>query len=118
MKLPNADLAFVEQEKICGYLLNAQHRYGASKAKFFAEFGFSLASWEVLADALREHGQQHEVSKGKEPASARATRSKASWRCRTDAARACAQSGKSIRAKQRRASSPPIPWRNYHDPGT
>ena len=65
MKMPNADLAFVEQEKICGYLLNAQHRYGASKAKFFAEFGFTLAAWEVLADALREHGQQYELSKEK-----------------------------------------------------
>jgi hypothetical protein len=66
MKLPNADRAVVEQEKICGYLLNAQHRYGASKAKFFDEFGFTLDSWEMLADALREHGQQHEVSKEKE----------------------------------------------------
>jgi hypothetical protein len=66
MKLPNAELAVVEQEKICGYLLNARHRYGASKAKYFGEFGFTLDSWEVLADALREHGQQHEVSKQKE----------------------------------------------------
>ena len=66
MKLRNADLAIVEEEKICGYLLNAEHRYGASKAKFFAEFGFTLESWEVLAAALREHGQQHEVSNEKE----------------------------------------------------
>ena len=66
MKLPNADLAVVEQEKVCGYLLNAEHRYGASKAKFFAEFGFTLESWEVLAEALREHGRRHEVSKEKE----------------------------------------------------
>ncbi|MCL6507788.1 MAG: hypothetical protein K6T59_12245 [Bryobacteraceae bacterium] len=64
--MSNADLAIVEQEKICGYLLNAEHRCGASKAKFFAEFGFTLDSWEVLADALREHGRQHEVSKEKE----------------------------------------------------
>jgi hypothetical protein len=66
MKLPNAELAVVDQEMICGYLLNASHRYGASKAKFFGEFGFTLDSWEVLADALREHGQQHDVSKEKE----------------------------------------------------
>jgi hypothetical protein len=66
MKLPNAELAVVEQEKFCGYLLNAQHRYGASKAKFFAAFGFTLESWQVLADALREHGQQHDVSREKE----------------------------------------------------
>lgn len=66
MKLPNAERAVAGQEKICGYLLNAHHRYGASKAKFFTEFGFRLESWEVLADALREHGRQHEVSKEKE----------------------------------------------------
>ena len=30
------------------------------------EFGFALESWQVLADALREHGRQHEVSKEKE----------------------------------------------------
>ena len=58
-------MAVVDQEKVCGYLLNAQHRYGASKAKFFADFGFTLESWEELADALREHGRQHEVSKEK-----------------------------------------------------
>jgi hypothetical protein len=66
MKLPNADSVVVEREKICGYLLNAQHRYGASKARFFAEFGFALESWEVLADSLRDHAQQHEVSREKE----------------------------------------------------
>src|SRR5882724_2368576 len=66
MKLPHAEQAVVEQEKNCGYLLNPQHRYGASKAKFFAEFGFTLEAWEALADALREHGQQHEVLKEKE----------------------------------------------------
>ena len=66
MKLPHADQAVVDQEKICGYLLNSQHRHGASKAKFFAEFGFTVEAWETLADALREHDQQHDVSKEKE----------------------------------------------------
>jgi hypothetical protein len=66
MMLPNAESAIVEREKICGYLLHAEHRYGASKAKFFTGLGFALESWEVLADALRRHGQRHEVSKVKE----------------------------------------------------
>jgi len=66
MKLPNAHLAIVEQGKICDYLLNSDHRFGASKARFFSEFGFRVETWEMLADALREHGQQHEVSKVKE----------------------------------------------------
>ena len=62
MKLPNAHLAIVEEEKILGYLLNSSHRYGASKARFFAGFGFRLGDWGVLARALREHGQRCEVS--------------------------------------------------------
>lgn len=66
MKLPNAHLAVVEREKIVGYLLNPVHRYGASKAQFFAEFGFQVETWEILAAALREHGQRYEVTKVKE----------------------------------------------------
>jgi hypothetical protein len=66
MKLPNADRALVELEKVCGYLLNQQHRYGASTARFFMEFGFTPESWEVFAEALREHGRRHEVSQEKE----------------------------------------------------
>ncbi|HBB88152.1 MAG TPA: hypothetical protein DC047_11095 [Blastocatellia bacterium] len=62
MKLPNAALAKVERKKITEYLLNAEHRYGASKARFFASFGFSLADWEALAGALLDHGRQFEVS--------------------------------------------------------
>ena len=63
MKLPNAKLITVEREKITEYLLNAGHRYGASKARFFSRFGFSLLNWETLALALEEHGQQYEVSR-------------------------------------------------------
>jgi hypothetical protein len=66
MRLPNAHLALVEQEKIIDYLLHPTHRYGASKARFFAQFGFRLEAWEALAVALWEHAQQHEVSKVKE----------------------------------------------------
>jgi len=63
MKLPNADRAVVEREKIVGYLLNPEHRYGASKARFFAQFGFRVAQWERMAQAFREHGQTHEVAR-------------------------------------------------------
>ncbi len=63
MKLPNANLALVEREKIVNYLLNASHRYGSSKARFFAGYGFRVEEWAVLAEALRRHGQDHEVSK-------------------------------------------------------
>jgi hypothetical protein len=66
MKLPNAQQAIVEQGKITEYLLNPQHRFGASKARFFAQFGFRPEEWTTLADALREHGCRHEVTKMKE----------------------------------------------------
>ena len=63
MILPNVHLALVEREKITEYLLNPAHRHGASKARFFAQFGFELEAWEVLADALREHGHRYQVSR-------------------------------------------------------
>jgi len=63
MKLPNADKAIVEREKIVGYLLNSQHRYGRSKAHFFGRFGFSVENWKELATALHLHGKTHEVKR-------------------------------------------------------
>lgn len=63
MRLPNAEAAVVEREKIASYLLNRTHRYGASKAAFFRRFGFRLEGWEMLAESLRKHGQTHEVAK-------------------------------------------------------
>jgi hypothetical protein len=62
MQLENAGQAYVEREKITGYLLSADHRYGAHKARFFSEFGFRSETWSVLAEALRDHGQRHAVA--------------------------------------------------------
>ncbi len=62
MKLPNAHLAVVERAKITEYLLNPEHLYGASKARFFSQFGFHPADWEIMAQALHEHAQRYEVS--------------------------------------------------------
>ncbi|OGA32860.1 MAG: hypothetical protein A3G80_05135 [Betaproteobacteria bacterium RIFCSPLOWO2_12_FULL_62_13b] len=63
MKLPNARRAVVDQSKIRDYLLNSAHRYGASKARFFSDFGFSTQAWEQFAKALRQHAQVHEVTR-------------------------------------------------------
>lgn len=63
VKLPNPDKLVVERAKIVDYLLNPAHRYGASKARFFSEFGFRLEEWDRLAEALREHGRTHEVAR-------------------------------------------------------
>ena len=65
MKLAQADSVLVEREKVAGYLLNRAHRYGATKARFFGEFGFTAERWEVLAEALRAHGRQHEIARTK-----------------------------------------------------
>ena len=62
MTLPYSRLAVVEREKITGYLLNFEHRYGASKARFFGGFGFHPEAWDVLAAALLEHGRSNEVT--------------------------------------------------------
>jgi len=47
-------------------LLNLNHRYGASRARFFRGFGFQAEAWETFAAALRERGQQNEVTLTKE----------------------------------------------------
>ena len=63
MRLPDSNQLLVDREKIVGYLLNPTHRYGASKARFFTDFGFAAEFWELLAEALREHGRTHEVAR-------------------------------------------------------
>src|SRR5438034_8017135 len=56
MKLPCPNNVIIGHEKIAGYLLNLEHRYGATKARFFIALGFSVDEWTTLADALRELG--------------------------------------------------------------
>lgn len=63
MKLPHFEQAVVPQAKITGYLLSTSHPDGRSKANFFSRFGFTVAAWEVLAEALRRHAADHEVTK-------------------------------------------------------
>lgn len=58
MRLPNSGSVRIEKQKIVEYLLSPTHRYGASKARFFAQFGFGLANWEALAAALRDHARK------------------------------------------------------------
>jgi len=59
--LPNADRAVVPERKLLGYLLNAGHRSGRSKARFFTAHGFSTDRWPILAEALRRHASEHPV---------------------------------------------------------
>lgn len=43
------------------YLLNPAHPSGGSKAAFFLRFGFTVAEWRQLAEALLRHASEHEV---------------------------------------------------------
>lgn len=63
MHLPNAAEAYVPSEKITDYLLDPEHENGRGKALFFIRFGFSVAQWEQLAQALIRHASVHEVVK-------------------------------------------------------
>jgi hypothetical protein len=63
MRLPNAIRARVERGKIEKYLLCHDHPDGAPKAQFFERFGFHHSDWHALASALKEHGQNHPVTK-------------------------------------------------------
>jgi hypothetical protein len=62
MKLPYVENAVVPEPKITLYLLNAEHPRGKDKAAFFTRFGFSVAQWEVLRDALLAHIIEHDVT--------------------------------------------------------
>ena len=66
MRLPNSESVRIERQKVTEYLLNTTHRYGASKARFFADFGFGPANWEELAAALRAHARDNEVVRRKD----------------------------------------------------
>ncbi len=62
MKVPNTQLATVPERKITHYLLNPGHPAGGSKAAFFLRFGFTVAEWQRLAEALLRHARENEVA--------------------------------------------------------
>ena len=49
--------------KIVRYLLNPNHRAGKSKARFFLSHGFTVEQWTKLAEALRNHASENEITK-------------------------------------------------------
>ena len=62
MKLPNANQAAVDREKIEDYLLNPGHPDKGGKADFFTRLGFHRERWEVLAAALKALAVTGEVT--------------------------------------------------------
>jgi hypothetical protein len=56
MRLPNADRAIIEREKLREYLLSRTHPVGRFKAAFFEALGYSAATWRQLEiDLRRQH---------------------------------------------------------------
>lgn len=53
MRIPNADTAIIEEQKLVDYLLNPDHRRGGSKAALLLQFGYTPADWQQLASDLR-----------------------------------------------------------------
>jgi hypothetical protein len=61
--LPNVQKAFVQQEKLVGYLLDAAHKDGGPKAAFLNSFGFKPDNWRELRTALLQHAHSHDVTR-------------------------------------------------------
>jgi hypothetical protein len=70
VKLPNAEKAIVELEKLSDYLLNAAHPDNGGKAAFFEGLGFRHAEPETLATAFEAAGA---------PGGSHANRNVAAW---------------------------------------
>ena len=68
MKLPNAERAVIEREKIADYLLNAAHPDNGGKAAFFLALGYNRDDWPSLAAALRRLAVATKVAKSLETA--------------------------------------------------
>jgi hypothetical protein len=53
MKLPNVDVAIIEEAKIARYLLDINHPDGGGKARLLVSLGYDPSDWGQLADDLR-----------------------------------------------------------------
>jgi Domain of unknown function (DUF4926) len=60
-RLPNPELAVIDQAKITAYLFASSHPAGSAKAAFFSRFGFDPTAWQVLRDALIDHARHARV---------------------------------------------------------
>lgn len=53
MRLPNADQAVIEPQKLHGYLLSPAHPVGRFKAQFFTALGYAAERWQDFESDLR-----------------------------------------------------------------
>jgi hypothetical protein len=62
LQLPIRENAYIQPQKITGYLLSESHSVGKSKAKFFREVGFNDTNIYLLEQELLTLAQSHEVA--------------------------------------------------------
>lgn len=62
MRLPNAEGAIIDAEKLHGYVLSSAHPVGRFKAAFFHKLGYSAENWEALERHLREISLSRDVT--------------------------------------------------------
>ena len=72
MLLPNANQAIIDETKLRGYLLSEVHPVGRFKARFFAALGFTAATAEAFAEALRSQHLTESATAGTAEAFGRA----------------------------------------------
>jgi hypothetical protein len=65
MRLPNAQRATVDPQKVIGYLLNTGHPVGRFKARFFRSLGFDESNASALEGQLLRIAQDGEVIEAK-----------------------------------------------------
>lgn len=69
MKLPNAQRAFIDIEKLRSYCLSLQHPRGRNKARVFASLlGLTASDSEALRDAILEAVLTEETETGEQDA--------------------------------------------------
>ena len=65
MKLPFAENAVIDAEKVRNYLLSPLHPVGRFKAVFFAGLGYTPENWAKLHEDLLRIGRQGAAVQGK-----------------------------------------------------
>lgn len=66
MKVPNAERAIIDAEKLRSYVLSPSHPVGRFKAAFFTRLGYSPANWEEFEQQLREQIRSQDAAEVEE----------------------------------------------------
>jgi hypothetical protein len=65
-RLPRADKAIIESEKLSGYILSSVYPVGRFKATLFRKLGYTSENWELFGNSLRELILTHDATEVEE----------------------------------------------------